>query len=187
MWKIIAFLGVIFITIGVILAGAAQFPAQAQTITPEEKDTCYACHENLYLNYDTGRNYCLCEAPMHCTYCHGGVVGTMDEDAAHAGMVVRPEQDDAKICQSCHVDDCQEKLLMFASHANLDTTVIAETPCTTTVGMLSEIELDTVKPEPLASWKILALSIILVCLFALISFGVKCYREDCLRKTLQKS
>lgn len=105
----------------VSLACAANAPAvQAQAPTPDFDDgSCVACHENLYYLYDTGKWHCLCDATPSCVHCHGGQPGVLEEDLAHAGMIVNPLQNDAAICQQCHCDDCQEHVDEFLAVAGL--------------------------------------------------------------------
>lgn len=107
---------------GLLLAAR---PAQAAlTVLEQEPPACLSCHENLYYNYDTGKHYCLTEAATRCVDCHAGDPQALDEETAHAGLVVHPILNgDISRCQSCHVQDAQQHVDVFAALAGYSETV----------------------------------------------------------------
>ena len=96
-------------------------PALAQTADPPpgSDENCTTCHEHEYYVYDTGKWFCLCEAQMHCVYCHGGRIDTTDKDLAHEGMVLYPTRDHAARCRTCHTEDYMARAVTFASVAGV--------------------------------------------------------------------
>jgi hypothetical protein len=160
-----------------LLGGAA--PVSAQTPALEKDESCIACHEDLYLLHDTGKWYCLCEVRARCTDCHGGVVGEMDEEAAHAGMLANPVVDDAALCQSCHPDDYQVHLDKFAALGGL-----SASPCPTEAAPLP-ITAPPEAPTPaagLAAWQTTVLALLGLAFAGLVWFAYRCWKADCLRK-----
>lgn len=114
----------------VVLLGVAGLflaarPAQAApAVLEQEPPACLSCHENLYYNYDTGKHYCLTEAATRCVDCHAGDPQALDEETAHAGLVVHPILNgDISRCQTCHPQDAQEHVDTFAELAGYSAVV----------------------------------------------------------------
>ena len=63
-------ISVSLIVLGLALLLLPASPARAQEPTPENDANCVACHTHEYYLNDNGKWFCLCEAPMHCVYCH---------------------------------------------------------------------------------------------------------------------
>ena len=114
--------------IALFTAPFTQF-ARAQTQVPpalETDDNCLKCHENLYLLHDTGNWYCLREAPMTCTQCHGGNPGALTQDEAHTGRSAHPViNEDISKCQECHPEKCYERVELFSQVAGIDEVLVA--------------------------------------------------------------
>jgi hypothetical protein len=102
---------------------------QAQTQTPpalETRDNCMNCHENLYFLHDTGNWYCLREAPMTCTQCHGGNPSALTQEEAHTGRAAHPViNEDISKCQECHPEKCYERVELFSQVAGIDEVLVA--------------------------------------------------------------
>ena len=154
-------------------------PAEARTEGSDNDESCLSCHEALYQLHDVGKWYCLCEVKARCTFCHGGVVGALEEQAAHAGMIAKPIQTTESVCRSCHPDDYQDRMSTFVARAGL-----SATPCPTAVAAaLFTAPLATPAPATgLATWQIAALSILGVGLVLLAGFAHRCWKADCLRQ-----
>jgi len=165
-----------------VLSTAPITPALAQDEIPPEDSTCKTCHENLYLLHDTGKWYCFCGTRLSCTECHGGQVGTMDEDLAHAGMIVNPLVDDAALCQNCHPDNYQEIVEKFALIAGVSDT---PHPCPTYVPAAQVIQPpDTAGPTrllrglPSGGWQVLGVIILGIAFISVFLFTCRCWRLD---------
>lgn len=169
----------LLIAAGALLVQAHTLPAEAQPPTPEKDDTCIACHESLYLLHDTGKWYCLCEVKARCTYCHGGVVGALDEETAHQGMVANPLGVDSETCQACHPADIERRVTVFAARAGL-----SPTPCPTVEALVASYAPPTapVAPQGMAVWQTAALILLGVGLVGLAAFAYRCWKADCLRR-----
>jgi hypothetical protein len=166
---------------GTLLIGIT--PAFAQTPSPEKDDTCVACHENLYVLYDTGKWYCLCGETPHCSYCHGGVVGTLDEKTAHQGMIANPVGDNTAICQNCHPEDYSEHVAMFAAHGGIQATPISQpTYNPALAGVDAEPVSDLLRPHPMETWRAAGLGATALGFVLVIIFAIHCYKQDCLLK-----
>jgi hypothetical protein len=100
--------------------GVAISPARAQEFVQDE--TCHSCHQDLYMLKDIGKAFCLCQAKMTCTTCHGGVTGTWDADEAHTGMVARPVGGEQMICEMCHDEAFMDNVAQFSSVAGIQPT-----------------------------------------------------------------
>ncbi len=165
---------------GAIQAGA--HPAAAQTPMTEKDDSCIACHEALYLNHDTGKWYCLCEVKARCTFCHGGVLGELTEEAAHAGMVANPVQHGTETCEGCHPQDVADRVVTFASRAGF-----SATPCPTVEALAASLvpRPGPVLPSGLGTMQIGALVLLGAGFIVLVVFAYRCWKADCLRKRTQ--
>ena len=163
-----------------LLAGAA--PADAQARAVDNDESCISCHEALYQLHDTGKWYCLCEVKARCTFCHGGVVGALEEQAAHKGMIAKPVQNTESVCRSCHPDDVQARVSKFVARAG-----VSATPCATVVASAQRIA-PPAAPAPasgLAIWQVAALIVLGVTSTGLTWFAYRCWKADCLRKRTQ--
>ena len=161
---------------------ASTTPAAAQMPAPDDDDSCYSCHEQLYRLHDIGKAFCLCGAPMECTCCHGGVTGELDEEAAHAGMVANPLTEDAPPCQACHEEDFEARRAIFAARAG-----VSATPCPTMEALIEAIVPPAAPAETpgLEAWQIAALSLLGVALIGLVIFAYRCWKADCLARGAQ--
>jgi hypothetical protein len=96
---------------------------QAQTRadpTTESNDNCIKCHEDLYFLHDTGKWYCVSEAPMSCTGCHGGNGNVIDKEQAHTNRAAHPiVNGDVSKCQQCHPEQCDERVQIFKEEAGI--------------------------------------------------------------------
>jgi hypothetical protein len=81
--------------------------------TQAQDETCKTCHEHRYYVYDAGKWICLCEALMHCVYCHHGDPESLVKETAHAGMVRFPARSQAERFQTCHEADTLFSLVAF--------------------------------------------------------------------------
>jgi hypothetical protein len=171
-----------------ILVGVMAFllpqaiPACAQEATPENDDYCVACHEHRYYVYDSGKWFCLCEAPMHCVYCHGGRTDSPVEEIAHEGLVLYPTRNHAERCQTCHTEDYLERVVTFASVAGISATPLSV--ITATPQAVAPSEQPPVSPltrlARLETWRIIGLGILGVAMLGIAIFGYRCWRADCL-------
>lgn len=170
--RTLALLLILLASIAVLLSAT---PAAAQEPTPDD-DSCYACHEQLYRLYDTGKAFCLCGAPMSCTCCHGGVTGELTEDAAHAGMVANPLVEDAPPCQACHTDDADAREAVFAARAG-----VSGTPCPTMEAIVAALVPPAAPAEPagLEAWQIALLALLGLAFIGLVFFAYRCWKTDC--------
>ena len=168
------------VLMGTLFIGIA--PAWAQTPSPEKDESCMACHENLYVLHDTGKWYCMCGTKARCTYCHHGVLGALDEETAHQGMIANPVRDNAAVCQNCHPDDYTEHVAMFAAHGGLSPTPISlPTYNPALAGVNTEPVSDLLRPQPLETWRVAGLGATVLGFVLVIIFAIRCYKEDCLR------
>jgi len=161
--------------------------AYAQDVTPENDDNCVACHTHEYYLYDSGKYFCLCEAPMHCVYCHGGQVDSMVEEEAHAGLVLYPTRDQAEQCQECHPADYMDRVVTFETVAGVSSTPV---PIITATAMQSAAgTIEQLPPTPfqrisqLEPWRLIGLGAAGIALCAIIFFGYRCWKADCLMKS----
>ncbi len=157
-------------------------PAEARTEASDNDESCISCHEALYQLHDIGKWYCLCEVKARCTFCHGGVVGAYDEQAAHEGMIAKPIRDTEIVCQSCHPDDYRDRMSSFIARAGL-----SATPCPTAIGVALPFSPPAapVPPPGLATWQIAALGLLGLAFGGLSWFAFRCWKTDCLRKNIQ--
>jgi hypothetical protein len=178
-------LGLLFLGVLGMLLLAPAFPAYAQTPgpTPENDATCVACHTHRYYLYDEGKWYCLCDAPMHCVYCHGGRTDTMDKEQAHAGLVLYPTRNHAERCQTCHTEDYMARVVAFADEAGVSATpqpIVTATSAEVTA--LTSAPLTPPLLRQLAAWQWVGLALVGAALIGVLIFGYRCWRADCLPK-----
>jgi len=164
-------------------------PVRAQEATPENDANCVACHEHQYYVYDSGKWFCLCDAPMHCVYCHGGRTDSMVEEVAHEGLVLYPTRDHAARCQTCHTEDYMARAVTFASVAGVSSTpraVLTATPAEVAAAL---VEGQTATPvfisNKMEPWQLAVLSALGIALIGIIIFGYRCWKADCFNKVLR--
>lgn len=176
----------------IILLLLLAVPVQAQEPTPENDANCVACHEHRYYLYDTGKWYCLCQAPMHCVYCHGGRTDTAVEEEAHEGLVLYPTRAHAERCQTCHTEDYMSRVVTFETVAGVSSTpqtIITATPFDPAAVVIEE------KPAPpllqhlgqIGTGRQIGLGILAIVLAVLVIFGYRCWKADCLANKEPKS
>jgi hypothetical protein len=92
-----------------------------------ENGTCASCHEDLYFLHDTGKWFCIREAPMRCIDCHGGNPNAITQAEAHADRKVHPIlNENISKCQECHPEECMERVARFDQIAGIsDVLVVA--------------------------------------------------------------
>ncbi len=105
-------------------------PAQARaSLSASADNNCLVCHEDLYLLHDTGKAYCLNEAPMTCVDCHGGNPTALTQEAAHFNRAAHPVvNDDDKRCYQCHPSQAETRLETFRALAGIPELLVAQ-PC----------------------------------------------------------
>lgn len=183
-------LGVVWIAVS-ILFWAQTIPVRAQEPQPtaESDANCVSCHIHEYYVYDSGKWYCLCEAPMHCVYCHSGRTDSYVKEVAHEGLVLYPTRDHAVRCQNCHVEDYMSRVVTFETVAGISQTplplvtatavepvALAEAPSSLLQLFLSRLDL----------WQVIGLGILAFGLIVIFIFGYRCWRADCLAKIRNK-
>jgi hypothetical protein len=182
--RVVRAIGILLILGASIGLMADTSPAKAQIEMSDNDDSCISCHENLYLLHDTGKWYCLCETKARCTFCHGGEAGTLDEQAAHLGMIANPTQNTQAVCKSCHPDDYQARVATFISRAG-----VGASPCPTKaapVALSAAAPPESPAPEAgLDAWQIAGLSMLGLAFAGLAIFAHRCWRADCLSRRMQ--
>ncbi len=107
-------------------------PAQAQARIPLQSNDgsrCVTCHEDLYYLHDTGKAYCLKDAPMACVDCHGGDPTALTKESAHFNRAAHPViNDDDKKCYECHPAEAGTRLDKFRQVAGISEIKLA-VPC----------------------------------------------------------
>lgn len=98
-------------------------PTSAQARIPlqvNDGSQCVTCHEDLYYLHDTGKAYCLKDAPMACVDCHGGNPNALTKEAAHFNRAAHPViNDDDKKCYECHPAEADTRLNKFRQVAGI--------------------------------------------------------------------
>ena len=157
------------VIIGMIILLLPQaIPARAQEPTTENDANCVACHTHQYYLYDSGKWFCLCEAPMHCVYCHGGRTDSPVEEVAHEGLVLYPTRNHAERCQTCHTEDYMSRVVAFDTIAGISSTprpIITATPIEPAAALVEE------PPAPLLlrlsqfePWRLVGLGVLAIAL-----------------------
>lgn len=102
-------------------------PAQARASLQASADNnCLVCHEDLYWLRDTGKAYCLNDAPMACVDCHGGDPTALTQEAAHFNRAAHPVvNDDDKKCYQCHPSQAETRLETFRARAGIPSLLVA--------------------------------------------------------------
>jgi hypothetical protein len=177
---------VIFIGSVVLLVPWA-IPARAQEATPENDDNCVSCHEHQYYVYDSGKWFCLCEAPMHCVYCHGGRTDSFVKEIAHEGLVLYPTRSHAERCQTCHTEDYMSRVVTFESLAGVSSTpipIITATPFESTTTPMEQQPAILLRLDQLGPWRLVGLGVLGIAMAGILIFGYRCWRADCLSKIM---
>jgi hypothetical protein len=179
-------LAIWMILVGLAIALSAWIaPARAQEPTPENDANCVACHTHRYYLYDSGKWFCLCDAPMHCVYCHGGRTDSEIEEVAHEGLVLYPTLEHAVRCQACHPADYMDRVVTFASVAGISSTaqpIITATPVGAAVPITAQPFLSPLRLSELEPWRLAGLGVLTIMLIGVVIFGYRCYKADCLGK-----
>jgi len=164
-------------------------PARAQEPDPtaENDANCVACHEHQYYVYDSGKWFCLCEASMHCVYCHGGRTDSAGAEVAHEGLVLYPTREHAERCQTCHTEDYMSRVVAFESVAGVSPTQIPIITATPIEPVAAPSEGTPSNPwlvrlGQLETWQLIGLGAVGILTIAILIFGYRCWRADCLPK-----
>ncbi len=160
-------------------------PAFAQTPDPQHDEACLSCHRDLYLLRDTGKYYCLCAARAECTFCHGGVANSYDKKIAHEGLIANPIKQDSSVCTKCHPQDAPDRIAYFVTHAGVRTPLAIEEyapPPVAGSGHVAEV----LRSEPTPLWMWLVYVGLAVAAVGVGFFAVRCYRQDCLRRSAER-
>ena len=176
----------IIITGLVILLLSQAYPVYAQEPTPENDANCVACHEHQYYLYDSGKWFCLCDAPMHCVYCHNGRTDTNNKELAHEGLVLYPTRHNAEGCRSCHPEDYLSRVVTFATVAGVSSTPQTIATATLVGPVAAAVQAPPSPPlfrlNQLETWRQVGLGILAVALLGITIFGFRCWKADCLPK-----
>lgn len=177
---------IILFGFGILLFSTAT-PTYALEPTPENDANCVACHTHQYYLYDSGKWFCLCEAPMHCVYCHGGRTDSMVAEAAHEGLVLYPTRELAERCQECHPEDYMARVVTFETVAGVSSTPQSIVTATTAATAPTAVEQPPasalmLRLSQLEPWRLVGLGGAAIALCAIIIFGYRCWRADCLIK-----
>ncbi len=152
----------------------------AQTPKPGRDESCFKCHANLYMLHDTGKWYCLCANRAQCSFCHGGVVGSMDMEVAHQNLIANPLTQNRSVCQKCHPQDAEERIATFIAKAGVKTQLPLET--VEYAALASEGGLPSVlQAKPASIWRTVAWVLLGLAAIGVVGFGWRCYQLDCLR------
>lgn len=163
-------------------------PVRAQEATPENDANCVACHTHQYYLYDSGKWFCLCDAPMHCVYCHGGRTDSPIEEVAHEGLVLYPTRELAGRCQTCHPDDYVERVVTFETVAGVSATPQPIITATAVEPAAAFVEEEPTSPlllrlSQLEPWRLTGLGVLAIALVGVAIFGYRCWKTDCRAKT----
>ena len=162
-------------------------PARAQESTPESDANCIACHEHQYYLYDNGKWFCLCDAPMHCVYCHDGRTDTSVKEQAHQGLVLYPTHNHAERCQTCHSEDYMSRVVTFANVAGISSTpqpIITATPVRlTTLWVEDRPPMPFLRFNQLETIQQLGLGVLGIVMAGILTLGYCCWKADCRAKS----
>ncbi len=172
---------------GLFLAVVGIIPALAQEGDLPRDSSCIDCHQYQYQIFDRGKWYCLCETPVRCTECHGGVTDTAIQDLAHEGLIPNPLVDQAARCQTCHPNDYQARVEEFASTAGIRS---MPRPCPTCLPVeMNSGSLETeggtklLRALPAGPWQVAGISFFGVAFLFVFLFACRCWKNDHLCKT----
>jgi hypothetical protein len=176
------------ITLGMVIVLLVQtIPSRGQEPTPENDANCVACHEHQYYLYDSGKWFCLCDAPMHCVYCHGGRTDSLVEEVAHEGLVLYPTRSHAERCQTCHTEDYMTRVVTFETVAGVSSTpipIITATP-KKLVSMLVEEPPSNpllLRLGQLELWRQVGAGVLTIALIGIMIFSYRCWKADCIAR-----
>lgn len=173
------------ITSLVIAIASCPIPTHAQEATPENDTNCVACHEHQYYVYDSGKWFCLCDAPMHCVYCHGGRIDSNVKEIAHEGLVLHPTRNHAERCQTCHTENYMSRVVTFETEAGVSSTpqaIVTATPYEPSATVVEQQPALFLRLSHIELWRLIALGVVGVALVGIIFLGYRCWRADCLAK-----
>lgn len=183
---LVRWLAALAILCGLMALTAPITPAHAQEPTPENDANCVACHEHQYYLYDSGKWFCLCDAPMHCVYCHGGRTDSPVEEVAHEGLVLYPTRGHAERCQACHKEDYMSRVVAFSEEAGVSSSpvpVITATPVAFAAVSGGPPPVSRfLNYQQFETWQLIGLGVIGVFIIGFTIFGIRCYQQDCLFK-----
>lgn len=158
----------------------------AQELTPDNDENCVACHEHQYYTYDNGKWFCLCDAPMHCVYCHGGRTDSLEKEVAHEGLVLYPTHNHAERCQTCHTEDYMSRVVTFETIAGVVSTprpIVTATPVNSITPAESQSTPPLTRLGALDPLQLAELSVIAVAMMGLVILGYRCWKADRLLNT----
>jgi hypothetical protein len=167
----------------VILLAPWAIPARAQETTPENDANCVACHEHQYYVYDNGKWFCLCDAPMHCVYCHGGRTDSPVKEVAHEELVLYPTRNHAERCQTCHTEDYMSRVVTFETKAGVSSIpqpIVTATPFEPAATPVEQQPALLRRLDQLGFWRLMGLGVLAIALVVVIFFGYRCWKADCL-------
>lgn len=165
----------VVLTCFVLLPTAA---AYAQAGDQVEPSGCVDCHRDLYLYYDMGKSYCLCETKLTCVDCHSGDPAAQTAEEAHAEMVSRPACAQSNTCRDCHPSDYQDHIDEFAAVAGIHATPCplpecAHEPAMDTAGAVAECSQDSPLP-----WREIGAGLLSALSLGLVALAVYLYKTD---------
>ena len=168
----------------------AAIPAHAQEPTPENDANCIACHTHQYYLYDSGKWFCLCDASMHCVYCHNGRTDSPVEEVAHEGLVLYPTRNQAERCQTCHSEDYMARVVTFETVAGVSSTPLPIVTATSVEPIAALVEEPPSNPlllrmSQLEPWRRIGLGLLGIAMIGMSIFGYHCWKADCMAKSLQ--
>ncbi len=128
--KLFTLASLTMVLIAALMIPLTAIPAQAQTHPQASAgNSCLVCHEDLYTLHDTGKAYCLNEAPMTCVDCHGGNPTALTQEAAHFNRAAHPVvNEDDKKCYECHPSQAEARVEMFRALAGIPELMVIQ-PC----------------------------------------------------------
>jgi len=171
----------------VILLLPQAFPAYAQEPTHENDANCVSCHTHQYYLYDSGKWFCLCKAPMHCVYCHGGRIDSLVKEVSHEGLVLYPTRNQAERCQTCHTEDYMARVVTFETVAGVSSTpwsIITATPFEPAAAPLEPQPALLLRLNQIGPWRLVGLGVLGIAMIGVLFFGYRCWKADCLPKIM---
>ena len=161
--------------------------AYAQTGDPPQDTPCWSCHETEYQCREHGKWCCFSNPHRYCTDCHGGDDTTWNKDQAHLGIVYNPIAENPAVCQECHPEDAAARIEQFAAMAALD---LSATPAPTRTLSPTAAPIAIHYPAaptlrlPQEPWRVAGLALVGVLFVIVLLLGYRCWKADCLTKTL---